>query len=256
MHETIEQALISPRYLASGGDPAWVTVPLHRACGWSYGHDPLMPRVLLASPDQQALLRLDPHPDQHWWTIQHHRTTTSPAWSASFGARTPVEIIAAFTDALTHPATTAASLPADPYVPLRQAGWRRQDEHPGGFVSPDGIARVEHFADGSVNSWFIDVAISQDPEGLVWRAYFDGTTPPHLITAFTRALADDTPLPRDPLHVPALGGRRIRGTTHHVPASTVAFALERRVKDLGTRSASPCTPQPRTPHASQPHRAR
>src|SRR5690606_22322391 len=41
---------VAPRHLAGGGDPAWITVPLHRACGWSYGHDPLMPRVLLSSP--------------------------------------------------------------------------------------------------------------------------------------------------------------------------------------------------------------
>ncbi|MFD9288371.1 hypothetical protein ACFWBV_08665 [Streptomyces sp. NPDC060030] len=41
-------------------------MPLHRACGWSYGHDPLMPRVLLSSPDQKALLRLEPDPADQW----------------------------------------------------------------------------------------------------------------------------------------------------------------------------------------------
>ncbi|WP_345961601.1 hypothetical protein ABDE16_03415 [Streptomyces sp. BRB040] len=58
----VDIAYIAPRHLAGGGDPAWITVPLHRACGWSYGHDPLMPRVLLSSPDQKALLRLEPDP--------------------------------------------------------------------------------------------------------------------------------------------------------------------------------------------------
>ncbi|MEU3551618.1 DUF317 domain-containing protein [Streptomyces longwoodensis] len=42
---------------------------------------------------------------------------------ASFGARTPVELIAAFTDALTDPAP-AASTPSDPYEPLRQSAWQ------------------------------------------------------------------------------------------------------------------------------------
>jgi hypothetical protein len=79
MHETIEQALISPRYLAGGGDPAWVTVPLHRACGWSYGHDPLMPRVILTSPDQQVTLHIDPHLDEPWWTVRHARSADQPA---------------------------------------------------------------------------------------------------------------------------------------------------------------------------------
>lgn len=50
--ETVEVDFIAPRHLAGGGDPAWITVPLHRGCGWSYGDDPLMPRVLLSSPDQ------------------------------------------------------------------------------------------------------------------------------------------------------------------------------------------------------------
>lgn len=61
--ECIEQTLISPRYLAGSGDPAWVTVPLRRACGWSTAGDPLVPRVILASPDQLAQLRIAPDPD-------------------------------------------------------------------------------------------------------------------------------------------------------------------------------------------------
>jgi hypothetical protein len=64
--ETVEVDFITPRRLAGVGDPAWITVPLHRACGWSHGNDPLMPRVLLSSPDQKALLRLEPDPDDQW----------------------------------------------------------------------------------------------------------------------------------------------------------------------------------------------
>ncbi|MGC0405257.1 hypothetical protein RKD27_007901 [Streptomyces sp. SAI-126] len=51
--------------------PAWITVPLHHACGCSYGQDPLLPRVVLTSPDQNAHLRLDPDPDGQWWTLHH-----------------------------------------------------------------------------------------------------------------------------------------------------------------------------------------
>ncbi|WP_371551341.1 DUF317 domain-containing protein [Streptomyces sp. NBC_00554] len=98
-------------------------MPLHRAAGWSYGHDPLMPRVLLTSPDQLTQLRLDPDPDDPgWWTIRHARTADHPGWTATFEARTPVEIIAAFTDAMADPSgpPTAA---LDPCAPLRDAGW-------------------------------------------------------------------------------------------------------------------------------------
>lgn len=37
---TIEVDFITPRHLAGGGDPVWITVPLHRACGWSHSHAP------------------------------------------------------------------------------------------------------------------------------------------------------------------------------------------------------------------------
>jgi hypothetical protein len=37
VNNTVEQTLITPRQLAGGGDPGWITVPLHRAAGWSYG---------------------------------------------------------------------------------------------------------------------------------------------------------------------------------------------------------------------------
>ncbi|MER7540382.1 hypothetical protein ABTX77_37235 [Streptomyces sp. NPDC097704] len=63
MSVRVEQALISPRYLAGPGDPAWVTAALHAGAGWSHGHDPLMPRVILTSPDQKSMLRLEPHPN-------------------------------------------------------------------------------------------------------------------------------------------------------------------------------------------------
>ncbi|UBI40004.1 MULTISPECIES: DUF317 domain-containing protein [Streptomyces] len=246
--EDIEQVLIAPRYLAGGGDPAWITAALHRACGWSHGNDPLMPRVLLTSPDQQAMLRLDPTPDQQWWTVQHARTAASPAWSASFGARTPVEIIAAVTDTLTHPALPTASLAADPYEPLRQAGWH-EDEQRRALVSPDGVACVEHFVEGRSNSWFVDVA-DESRQERVWRAYFSGSAPLHLVAAFTRALAGETPLSRDPLHVPLLGRHHQRATTRQVPAAAVAFALEKRVKALASRGAP--TQPPKSPPSVPP----
>ncbi|WP_319127293.1 SPDY domain-containing protein [Streptomyces europaeiscabiei] len=135
--ETVEVDFIAPRHLAGGGDPAWITVPLHRACGWSHGNDPLMPRVLLASPDQKALLRLEPDLDGQWWTVSHAAEPDRPAWYASFGARTPVELIAAVTDTLTDPAS-AVSAPSDPYEPLRQIGWSPYGDD--GLVSPDKAA--------------------------------------------------------------------------------------------------------------------
>ncbi|MGC5412260.1 DUF317 domain-containing protein, partial [Streptomyces sp. DT225] len=86
--ETVEVTFVAPRHLAGGGDPAWITVPLHRACGWSHGQDPLMPRVLLSSPDQTAFLRLEPDPGGQWWRLLHAAEQDQPAWYASFGGHT------------------------------------------------------------------------------------------------------------------------------------------------------------------------
>ncbi|MFF9511558.1 hypothetical protein ACF1BU_33810 [Streptomyces sp. NPDC014724] len=85
--ETVEVDFITPRHLGGGGDPAWVTVPLVRACGWSHGNDPLMPRVLLSRDDQKALLRLEPVPDGQWWTLSHAPEPGRPGTRAS--AATP-----------------------------------------------------------------------------------------------------------------------------------------------------------------------
>ncbi|MFB7270795.1 DUF317 domain-containing protein [Streptomyces sp. NPDC056244] len=254
MHHTIDVALVAPRYLAGGGDPAWITVPLHRACGWSHGHDPLMPRVILSSPDQRTVLRLDPNPSWSWWKLRHAPVGEQRAWSVSFDARTPVEIIAGLTDALTAPEPGPVSAP-DPYEPLRQAGWRDAHDHDG-LISPDGIARVEHVTDGAFSASFVKTMVSEDPDGPIWQAYFSRDTPAHLIAGFTRALADPSPLPRDPnrLRIPTNSRRHTRVTQARVPAIDVAFALENRVRTLADRQPHHPAPAPRTPNAPPPPR--
>ncbi|MFJ9033611.1 DUF317 domain-containing protein [Streptomyces sp. NPDC102274] len=256
MHNNIDVALVAPRYLAGGGDPAWITVPLHRACGWSHGHDPLIPRVILSSPDQKALLRLDPHPSEPWWILRHAPVGEQRAWSVSFDARTPVEIIAGLTDTLTAPKAGPTPTP-DPYEPLRQAGWQDTHNHDG-LTSPDGISHVEHVNNGASNSWFVNTTVSGDPEGLIWQAYFSRDTPAHLIAGFTRALADQTPLPRDPhrLRIPAHSRRHTHVTRTQRPAIDVAFPLENRVKTLADRTPHPPAPAPRPPDTAQHRRTR
>lgn len=237
--ETVEVEFISPRHLAGGGDPAWITVPLHRACGWSHGHDPLMPRVILSSPDQKALLRLEPDPDGQWWTLHQARTSDRPAWYASFGARTPVEIIAAFTDALTDP-TPAADAPGDPYGALRQAGWSRYFDD--GLVSPDKKAYVERpGTPADPGAWFVTVTLGMHQK--VWQARFGAHTPPHLLAAFTTALADPSPVPRtdSPRSIPTRDPNLVTRSHREVPVVQIASALEERVQALAARRTSPTT---------------
>jgi hypothetical protein len=252
MANDIEVALVAPRYLAGPGDPAWITVPLHNACGWSSAEEPLIPRVILTSPDGQAELRLDPAPDDPWWRLYHAAAADRPAWYASFGARTPVELVAAVLDALTDPAASQG-VASDLLEPARQAGWAWS---PNARTSPDGIAEIEYFTDHGSNSWFITAALRGDPENQLWQAHFDGKTPDHLVTAFTRALTDPSPLIRDPLRLPPRARQRTHLRTEQLPVESVAFALEHRTTALSQRRApSPATP-PAPPQVPKPHRAR
>ncbi|MEV5449619.1 DUF317 domain-containing protein [Streptomyces sp. NPDC052535] len=254
--DIVEVDFITPRHLAGGGDPAWVTIPLHRACGWSHGHDPLMPRVLLSSPDQKALLRLEPDPDGQWWTLNHTAESGRPAWYASFGARTPVELIAAFTDALTAPAPPTDA-PCDPFEPLRQIAWSAPAVGADGLVSPDGTAYVQRLVNAEEPGiWFVTATLGPLP---VWQARFDAHTPDHLVAAFTTAIADPKPALRTdggrslPTRNPGVVARR----TTDVLAVDIAGALEERVQTLAARHPlPPANPMPPTPPPSRHGRSR
>ncbi|MFB6553808.1 DUF317 domain-containing protein [Streptomyces sp. NPDC056405] len=243
--ETVEVDYITPRHLAGGGDPAWITVPLHRASGWSHGNDPLMPRVLLSSPDQKALLRLEPDPEGQWWTLQHAAEPGRPAWYASFGARTPVELIAAVTDALTDPAPPEGESP-DPFEPLRQTAWSAPAIGADGLVSPDGTVYVQwQGTPEEPDTWFVTATLG--PNRPVWQALFDAHTPPHLVAAFTTALADRKPVYRTAgaRSLPTLNPHLVTRRYLDIPAVYVAAALEGRVRSLAARhSATPAALPP------------
>ncbi|MEV6513946.1 DUF317 domain-containing protein [Streptomyces sp. NPDC051642] len=248
--ERIVVDYVAPRHLAGGGDPTWITVPLHRACGWSLENEPLTPLtpdVVLTSPDQKALLRLEPDPDSQWWTLHHAPEQAAPAWYASFGARTPVEFIAAVTDALTDPAADTAAAP-DPYDVLRQADWTPAGPRDG-LVSPDGTTFLQRADEAS--AWFATVMVNGSR--IVWHAHFSEHTPSRLIAAFTASLTDPTPIARvvDTWRPPTLNPRLVTRTQVGMRAALVAFALEDRVHTLSTRHAPPATP-PSAPPGQPP----
>ncbi|MFH8991357.1 DUF317 domain-containing protein [Streptomyces sp. NPDC017940] len=263
MPHDIDVVLVAPRYLAGPGDPTWVTVPLHRACHWSTAEDPLVPRVILTSPDQLAQLRIAPDPDpaEPWWTLRHAHHGDQRAWSMTFDAHTPVEIIAAVTDALTDPAPPPMTS-GDPYAVLHAAGWhapRHHDGHtsPQGMTAPDGMARVDRtiHEDGRTANWIAETSVHQLPA--VWRAYVDGNTPPYLVSALFGALADETPLVREPHRVPHLASTQGRTSSGQVSADTLAFALERRTTSLAQRrTPPPPAAAPSSPNVPKPRRPR
>ncbi|WP_185092419.1 DUF317 domain-containing protein [Streptomyces sp. 840.1] len=263
MTDTVEQAFIAPRYLAGGGDPAWVTVPLNRACGWSRGNDLLMPRVILTSPDWRAQLRLEPTPTpgEPWWSLRHTGDGQQRPWSIVFDAQAPVEIIAAITDTLTDPSAPPSVPNDDLYTPLRTAGWYAPRHHDGftsteGMSSPDGLARVDRIRDKDhTASWIVEASVHHLPA--FWRGYLDSSTPTHLVSALLHALADTTPLMRAPNRVPHQATTHGATSIRPVSAEDVDLALEDRTTMLAQRRAAPVTqPVPAPPSAKAPRRVR
>ncbi|MFD5108943.1 DUF317 domain-containing protein [Streptomyces cinereoruber] len=250
MSVKVEQAIISPRYLAGPGDPAWVTAALHAGARWSHGHDPLMPRVILTSPDQKSMLRLEPHPNGPWWHLSHRDGRTGSVWNASFDGGTPVELIASVTDALTDPGYNSRAISA-PYQPLWEAGWASISN--GEFRSPDGRVRGEHFNLSGSRNWRITANLDEDDP--VWKAWFSGGTPRVLVAAFMQALADPEPVRRSREQTVGLSRRRITLHWQEWPAESVARALPERIERLAARRASPPPPAPPTPPPA-PRRAR
>lgn len=253
-------ALVSPRYLAGGGDPRWVTAPLHQAFHWQAAHLPLSPRVHLTRRDRTAELILAPDPDDYWWTLRHTSVEgAEEGWVMRFGARTPAETIAAATDALTtiHPGQAAYPAesvdPGDPIDVLSQAGWQSSGEDM--FrTSPDGLVTVCHPPQGA---WLISVTSHDgpwrsNPDDLVWHAYFSPHTPAPLVIAVLKDLAFSEPLPRTPGSLPDV----LRDLVRLAPAQQGRNTLWDRIDRLAAHRPTGTTRPPQPPGGPLPRRAR
>ncbi|MEU0305369.1 DUF317 domain-containing protein [Streptomyces cyaneofuscatus] len=251
----------TPRHLAGPGDPRHVTQAL-RAAGWGNFGDPDFPHVVLASPDLQHTMVLEPTPETYgsWWRIS---STPLDGWHASFGANVPAEVIAGFTDALVHP--TPAGEP-DIWPTLQAAGWTYERDERGNEHArhPDGITTMERSAtlDSDRFDWTAEVAL---PNGLggharLWRAYFDDRTPGHLLAGFAAALVDPAPVSRGRYGVPhshlvtqvergAIGDQLATAHDERLKAIRTAARKARRASALTTRPASVPGAETATPTA-------
>lgn len=193
-----------PRYLAGGGDPRHITQAL-RAAGWKNHSDPDYPHVVLTSPDQRHTVALEPETSSYtaWWGIQAHGY--QDGWYTQFGGNIPVEILAGLTDALLQPVPKTAP---EIWVPLTEAGWSYERDERGNATAahPDNILSVRRRAvePGESIFWIVEATLPIGGGGheRIWHAYLDERMPPHLIAAFTRALALDEPVQRRYYDVP------------------------------------------------------
>lgn len=245
----------SPRHLAGRGDPRRVTQTL-RAAGWKNHSDPDYPHVVLASPDHRHTVVLEPEPKPYsaWWRIRGEHE--QHAWYTEFGAHTPVEILAALTDALIAPAPGPEN-PPDIWPVLTRAGWRYVcDEHGNESAThPDNILNLRRWSvePGESFFWTAEAAFVYAGGGCdrIWRASLDDRMPRHLIAAVAIALASHEPVQRGRYDVPHphLVTQELCGPQ----GEQLAAAHEQRLKDVraatrkARRNATPATRSPAAP---------
>ncbi|MFJ7423353.1 DUF317 domain-containing protein [Streptomyces uncialis] len=194
---------ISPRHLAGGGDPRHVTEYL-LARGWSDHSVPGYPHVLLQSPDQRLQLVLEPgtpEPRETWWRVSSASAGPDPDWVAHFGGHTPVEMVAAFTDALLNPPPAQSP---DIWPVLAARGWTLGRDRDAYAVSPDRTTHaVRHsmatYSGPPLHDWRVETSPPRASGGLeyVWGAKITDGAPVHAVAAFMTALADPAPLLRE-----------------------------------------------------------
>ncbi|AXG80753.1 DUF317 domain-containing protein [Streptomyces paludis] len=249
----------SPRHLAGRGDPRRITETL-RAAGWKNHSDQNYPQVVLASPDYRHTVVLEPEPEPYkaWWRIRSD--DEQRRWSTEFGAHTPVEILAALTDALLAPVPETTP---EIWPPLTAAGWTYERDARGNesATHPDGIMSLRRRSIEPGEHFYWTAEARHDygaTRALIWHAYLDDRMPTHLIAAFTTALASPEPVQRALYDVPHahLVTQMQRGPqgkeladTHEarLKGAHAAARKARRSATPGTRSApAPATDPPRT----------
>lgn len=242
---------VNPRYLAGPGDPRHVTHSV-RAAGWTLDSDPLHPTITMISPDREHRLTVDPDPGlpRHWWQIG---SLDGPRWYATFSGDTPVEIVAALTDALIRPVPEESALSVVDILSDRD--WDYSVDERGGhkLLSPDGITMAELYVSrvSGVRGWNIDAARHHGPYGpedRLWQAHLHHATPSHLVVAVARALVDPTPVLRSRWAIPSGQGQHLSvGAEFPIGEAVVAehkkrLAQARRLRPKKAPGASPAPP--------------
>ncbi|WP_326731791.1 DUF317 domain-containing protein [Streptomyces phaeochromogenes] len=191
-----ERVLVSPRYMAGAGDRiADVIGPLIHVFGWNHEHDATAGHVKIDSPDGGLFVDFAPlHPLGRWVTVAHHE----PYWEATFSSQSPLEAVAAVTQALPQLLGDTRYTERIPItdMPLDQLAELNDWSVEGGVLtSPDLYCRLEYTPDEEI-AWQVEhlyyenaplATFTQDtPEGLVLNFFAHLAIP----TAVERAFAD------------------------------------------------------------------
>ncbi|MFJ6752152.1 DUF317 domain-containing protein [Streptomyces sp. NPDC091266] len=191
-----ERVMVSPRYMAGAGDRiADVIGPLIHLFGWNHEHEATTGHVKIDSPDGSLVVDFTPlHPLGRWCTVAHHE----PYWEATFSRQSPLEAVAAVTQALPQLLGDARYTERIPITDMsldQLAELNDWSVEGGVLTSPDLYCRLEYTPDEEI-AWQVEhlyyenaplATFTQDtPEGLVGNFFSHLATP----MAVERAFAD------------------------------------------------------------------
>ncbi|WP_078073377.1 DUF317 domain-containing protein [Streptomyces niveus] len=201
-----ERVLVSPRHLAGAGPGQLADAlgPLIHLFGWPPQHDATTGHVAINSPDHS--LRIDFEPGRYdgiWWTIVHHE----PYWEAEFTRQTPIEAIAAVTQALPQLLgdrrhTERIPLTALALTEIAHLNHWAAGEENGTLTSPDRHCLLRH-APGDERPWRFQHHV-HDGFDTHWHASFTRDTPERLVAQFFAHLATTAPVERAFRDIPHL----------------------------------------------------
>ncbi|WP_446038088.1 DUF317 domain-containing protein [Streptomyces sp. SID1121] len=235
--EPHDRVLISPRHLAGAGTERLADAigPLIHLFGWHNEHQRETGRISLSSPDGSTYVHFNSHhTNGRWWSVTHHE----PFWEAQFTRRTPIEAIAALTQALPqlngdHRHIDRIPLATNTLAEIAELNdWRTGD---GTFTSPDGHCLLRH-TPGDETPWRFQHHV-YDGFDTHWHASFTQDTPERLVAQFFTHLATTTPVERVFRDVPYLVQRLgdalitpVRGATVNPHVHHAGAQLERAVR--------------------------
>jgi hypothetical protein len=245
-----DRVLVSPRHLSGAGLDGLGDVlgPLIHLFGWHYDHDPRTGHVLLDSPCHSLFVDFTPTSTEGiWWRISHHE----PYWEAHFSARTPVEAVAAVTQALPQllgDVRHAERIPitTSPLAhPAALNGWKMTSDGPTTtFTSSDGYCALTHVPDAEIR-WRVRHSLPDAPL-TGWNATFTRAAPTRLVAQFFAHLTSIIPVERVFGDLPFL----VQHDSHAVITPVRDAAVNPHVHHAVVQAAKAHQPSPaRTPTA-------
>ncbi|MER7932925.1 MULTISPECIES: DUF317 domain-containing protein [unclassified Streptomyces] len=233
-----DRVLVSPRHLAGAGIDRLADAigPLIHLFGWPSEHDPAAGRLTVTSPDSSLFVTFNSsHAHGQWWSITHHE----PFWEARFTRQTPIEAIAAVTQALPQLLGDDRHLDRIPLTTNTLAEiadlnhWRPEGSDT--FISPDGHCHLKH-APAQEIAWRFRHHV-YDGFDTHWNASFTQDAPEQLVAQFFTHLATTAPVERTFGDVPHLVQdldealiTRVRGAVVNPHAHHAGAQLDRAMR--------------------------